>query len=87
MRKVADPLAQFQREANLDSIHKSQVEEVHEPHQHLRSLARDVPRAHVERVCFGRDLLHRHLVVADRLLEAQVPNFDVFRFARSACNG
>ena len=60
----------------------SQVEAVHEPHQHFRSLAREVLRAQVGRVCFGRDLLHRQLVVTDRLLEPQVLDLDVLRFAR-----
>ena len=46
-------------------------------------------RAEVRRVCFRGDLLHRQLVVADRLLEAQVLNFNVpcFAQARSAYYG
>ena len=39
-------------------------------------------RAQVRRVCF-RDLLHRQLVVADRLLEPQVLNFNVLCFAQA----
>ena len=67
----------------------SQVEAVQEPHQHLRSLTREVLRALVRKVCFGKDPLHRQLVVADRLLEPQVLDLDVLHFAqaRSACNG
>ena len=55
---------------------------VHEPHQHFRSLAREVLRAQVGRVCFGRDLPHRQLVVTDRSLEPEVLDLDALRFAQ-----
>ena len=38
--------------------------------------------AQVRRVCFRGDLLHRQLVVADRLLESQVLDLDVLCFAQ-----
>ena len=40
-------------------------------------------RAQVRRVCFRGDLLHRQLVVADRLLETQGLNFNVLCFAQA----
>ena len=51
-------------------------------------LAREVLRAQVGRVCFVKDLLHRQ-IFADRLVEPQVLDLEVLRFAqaRSANNG
>ena len=51
----------------------SYVEAVHELHRHLLPFACEMLRAQVRRVCSPGDLLHRQLVVADRLLEPQVP--------------
>ena len=43
---------------------QSQVEAVHESHQHLGSLARQVLCSQVRRVCLGGDLLHSELPAA-----------------------
>ena len=61
----------------------SYVAAVHELHQHLRPFACEMLRAQVRRVCFRGDLLHRQLVVVDRLLEPQVLNFNVLYFAQA----
>ena len=47
------------------------IEAVHELHQHLRPFK--MLRAQVRRGCLRRYLLYRQHVVADRLLEAQMP--------------
>ena len=60
----------------------SKVEAVHEPHQHFRPLTCEVLRAQVGRVRLGGDLLLCELPAAHRLLERQVPNFDVLCFAQ-----
>ena len=81
VRKVADPLSQIQLEANLGSSHKQK--QFTSLINITGSLAREVLRAQVGRVCFGRDLLHRQLVVTDRLLEPQVLHLDVLYFAQA----
>ena len=61
----------------------SYIEAVHEPHQHLGSLARQVLCSQVRRVGLGGDLLHSELPAAHRLLKPpQVLNLDVLRFAQ-----
>ena len=67
----------------------SYMEAVHALHRHHRPFACEMLRAQVRRVCFRMDLLHRQLVVADRLLEPQVLDLDVLCFAqaRSAYHG
>ena len=60
----------------------SYVEAVHEPHQHLGSLTRQVLCSQVRRVGLGGDLLHSELPAAHRLLKPQVLNLDVLRFAQ-----
>ena len=60
----------------------SYAEAVHEPHQHLGSLARQVLCSQVRRVRLGGDFLHCELPAAHRLLEPQVLNLDVLRFAQ-----
>ena len=58
----------------------SYVEAVHEPHQHLGFLPRQVLCSQVRRVGLGGDLLHSELAAAHRLLK---PLFlDVLRFAQ-----
>ena len=49
----------------------------------ISDLSREMLRAPVGKVCFGGDLLHRQLVVTDRLLEPQVLDLDVLRFAQA----
>ena len=61
----------------------SYIEAVHGLHQHLRPFACEMLCAQVRRVCFRRDLLHHQLVVADRLLEPHLLNFDVLCFAQT----
>ena len=60
----------------------SYIETVHEPHQHLGSLARQVLISQVRRVGLGGDLLHSELLAAHRLLKPQVLNLDVLRSAQ-----
>ena len=47
----------------------SYIEAVHEPHQHLGSLARQMLCSQVRRVGLGGDLLHSELPAAHRLLK------------------
>ena len=60
----------------------SYIEAIHEPHQHLGSLARQALRSQVRGVRLGGDLLHFELPEAHRLLKSQVLNLDLLRFAQ-----
>ena len=80
MRKVADPRAQFQRKANLDSIHKWKQFTSLINISDLSLVKCFVPKSE-ELVSEGIFLtVNRQLVVADRLLEREVLDLGVLRF-------
>ena len=74
------PINLGQRARGWPSAHASKasyIEAIHELHQRFRPFACEMLRAHRQKKLFPKGSSHRHLVVADRLLEAQVLDLDV----------